>query len=349
MSEIRAPRRLFALVPAATLVLALSNVSIPYFAVSPGPARDVGELISIEGAETFPSRGRLFLTTVNLSEVRVAQAVRAWFDDGITLIDRDLIVPPGQSEEDVDEQNTRQMRESQAFAAAAALRLLGHEVKIVGSGARVVTVATDVPAARVLRPGDVIIGADGQQIRRREELVEVIGRHEVGDDVRLTVRRSSEELELTVRTVRRPDEQGGPIIGILIETVVADIELPLEITIDSGPIGGPSAGLMFALGIVDTLKEEDIARGRKVAGTGVISPEGDVGPVGGVEQKVVAAQRSGADLFLVPDGELELACEVTDAITVIGVRTLEDALASLAAPETADRMCGPAPVMGASR
>lgn len=342
------PRRLFALVPAATLILALGNVNVPYFGVSPGPTRDVAGLIDIEGADTFPSEGRIFLTTVNLGPLRLGQVIRAWFDDSVEVIDRDLIIPPGQSPQQVDDENTRQMQESQAFAAAAALRLLGYDVKVTGSGARVLSVAIDVPAADVLRAGDVIVRADGTRVTRSEELVAVISRRKVGDEIPLRVKREGDEVELTVRTVERPDSDGEPVVGIVIETAISDIELPLEIMIDSGRIGGPSAGLMFALGIIDTLREDDITHGRTVAGTGVISPEGIVGAVGGVEQKVVAAQRAEADLFLVPIDEVEQACEVADRITVIGIRTLEQALGALAAPESAEPTCGPGPIVGAS-
>jgi len=344
----RPPRRLFALVPAAVLIVALASVNVPYIALFPGPARDVGALIEVDGVATHPSEGRLFLTTVQLGPLTLGQAVRAWLDDTITVIDRDLIYPPDRTPDEVDDENLRQMQQSQAFAAAAALQHLGYRVNIVTSGARVITVASDVPAAAVLRPGDVIVRAGGKAIQRSEQLTSVVGDASVGAEIALTVKRSDEEIDVKVRTVERPGSDGESIIGIFIETVISDIELPLELRIDAGEIGGPSAGLMFALGVIDVLREEDITRGRVVAGTGEITPDGVVGAVGAVAQKVVAAQRAGAELFLVPDDELEQACGVTETITVIGVRTLADALGFLAAPETADRTCGPAPVVGAT-
>jgi PDZ domain-containing protein len=296
-------------------------------------------LIDIKGASTTPVRGQLLLTTVSLHEIRVAEAVRGWFDPTTAILSRSTIIPPGSSETEVEQRTTAQMEESHIFAAAAALGLLGYEVTVEPSGVRVQAVGNGVPAAEILRSGDVVVGADGLPVKQAEDLVAAIKRHSVGDDIGLRIKRGNETVDVSTRTVGRPENPAEPIIGVEIETV-PNIHLPVAIKIESKGIGGPSAGLMFALGIYDLLDPGDLTRGRIIAGTGEIGIEGNVGAVGGIRQKVEAARRVHADVFIVPTGELGQACDVSKEMPVVGVDNLKQAVEALRATRgTPARSC----------
>lgn len=299
-----------------------------YFAIRPGPAPDVTQLIEITGAKTKPVTGHLLLTTVSLQEITVAEAIRSWFDPSYEIVPRSVLVPPGGTEEDAHRQTTQQMDESQEHAAAAALSFLGYDVKITPVGARIVGVTPGGPAAKVLRRDDVIVGADAAPVLRSEELRAALARHKVGDVVALKVRRGSAQVTVKMKTVGDPEEPTRPIIGVFLETVPR-VTLPVAVDIESLGIGGPSAGLMYALGIVELLDSSDMTKSRTIAGTGAISITGVVEPVGGVRQKVAAARGAGAEVFLVPLVELREACARAGDLPVIGVRTLKDAVAVL--------------------
>jgi PDZ domain-containing protein len=319
-----------ALVAVVILIVAVLNVNVPYFALTPGPAQDVARLIAINGSKTTPVKGQLLLTTVSLHEIRVAEAVRGWFDPSIAILSRSAIIPPGSSEREVEERTTAQMDESHVLAAAAALSLLGYDVKVESTGVRVRAVTLGVPASKALRRGDVVVGADGQPVKQAEDLVAAIQRHKVGDAIVLRVMRGTETIEVTTQTIGRPENPSDPVIGITLETV-PQVRLPLAIQIESMGIGGPSAGLMFALGIYDLLDPQDLTRGRVIAGTGEISFGGEVRPVGGIRQKIESARRGGAELFVVPTVELEQACAVAKGLPIIGVDRLKQAVDALRA------------------
>lgn len=322
------------------LVTAVLFVRVPYFALTPGPAQDVGRLIDIDGASTTSLSGELLLTTVSLHEIRVAEAVRGWVDPSITILSRSAIIPPGTSEQQVELRTTAQMEESHVHAAAAALELLGHDVVVESSGVRINAVGSDVPAAATLRRGDVVVGADGEPVRRAEDLIAVVRRHRAGDDIGLRIMRGEQTIDVTTRTVGRPENPSEALIGVHLENVPR-VRLPLAVRINSRGIGGPSAGLMFAVGIYDLLDPGDLTRGRIIAGTGEISLEGAVGPVGGIRQKVESARREGAQLFVVPIAELGQACAVAKEMPVIGVEDLEQTIRVLSgARGAAVRSCG---------
>lgn len=323
----------------AILIVAVFNLEIPYFAITPGPAPDVIELIDISGAETQPVTGHLLLTTVSLKEIRVAEAIRGWFDSDYEIVSKSAIIPNGESVRDAERKTSEQMDESQEHAAAAALALLGYEVKITPVGARVIGVQPDSPALKVLHPGDVIVGADATPIHREEELRTVIRRHKVGEWIALKVRRGTSELAVRTKTIGNQDDPTKPVIGVFLQNVPL-VKLPLAIDIESLGIGGPSAGLMYALGIVDLLDSSDLAKGRTVAGTGAISLDGTVEPVGGIRQKIAGARHEGAELFIAPLVELREACSRAGDMPIIGVQHLKDAVAALkGAPVPAERRC----------
>lgn len=341
--DARPPRRTFALIPAAILVLATLNLNIPYFSLEPGPTRDVGPLIRVEGREDADAPGELLLTTVSLRELKVADALRGFVLADVDVVRRSVIIPPGRTEEEIDRFNTQQMQESQLFATVAALDLLGYQLDLSGVGVEVESILPDVPAGARLRPGDLIVGTGDEPLCGGRELVERVGRRMVGEAIDLRVLRDGEPVDLSVETVPDPEDEDRPIIGIEISPAEGEVRFPVEVDIVSEGIGGPSAGLLFAVGIYEELHDGDLIGDRTVAGTGTISCDGEVGAVGGLRQKLAAAAREDADVFLVPEDELEVACREGRAFRVIGVADLADAVAALRDASVArSRSCSPA-------
>jgi len=323
-----------AIVAAVIVIIGVLGLNIPYFALAPGPAVNVFAITQITGAKTGPVHGKLLLTTVELQEIRVVQAITGWFRSDYQIVSRSTIVPPGQSSQDVQVHTAQEMSESQVFAAAAALRYLGYPVETTPSGVRVDDVTADAPAASVLHLGDTIIAVDGATVRTATQLRGAVERHRVGDALSLKVIRGTQTIEVRTKTIGRPDAPSDPIVGIL-TTDVPDVHLPLAVKIDALGIGGPSAGMMFAVGIVDLLSNVDIARGRVIAGTGEITVDGQVKPVGGVQEKVAGAKHAHAELFLVPTAESHDACVVRGTLPVYAVDTLTQAIQVLTDPRVA--------------
>jgi PDZ domain-containing protein len=290
---------------------------------------DVTHLIAIQGVKPRPANGKLMLTTVSLvPSIRIAWLVGKFVDPSVAVVSRSAIIQPGQSEQDVEQETVTQMQESQVAAATAALRLLGRKVQIKYTGIRVIGIAADTPAAAVLHTGDMIAAVDGRPVSKPIDLVHAIHRHSVGQSVVLKVVRGTKTLTLTVGTVARPTNKNDPVIGVIIDSV-PQVDLPVAISIDAEGIGGPSAGLMFALGIVDLLGHKDLAHGRFIAGTGEIDFDGTVGAVGGVQQKIEGARRAHAVLFLTPLDEFHDACAAAHGMHVVAVATLKDAVSVL--------------------
>jgi Lon-like protease len=328
------PSGIAAILAAVIAVFAVLNLEVQYFSLTAGPAEDVFRLIEIEGAPTTKVNGRLLLTTVSLRETTAAEVIRSWFDSDYEIVSRSAIVPAGETDQEAQRRTVEQMDESQLLASAAALKLLGYEVPVTRSGVRIRDLVPDAPVAALLKRGDVIVSADGRSVTRNEDLKAQVERHKVGDDVQLVVKRGDETVSVTTKTIGRPENPATPIIGVSIEDV-ARPDLPLAIQIDSLGIGGPSAGLTYALGVVDILDPRDLARGRNIAGTGEISIDGEVFPVGGIRQKINGARNAEADIFIVPASELRQACSSAGDVTVISVERLDQAVAKLAAPDLA--------------
>jgi Lon-like protease len=236
------------------------------------------------------------------------------------------VLPKGVDPREYAESQQKVFQESRRLAAAAAARAAGLPVRVSGSGVRVVEVLPDSPAAGVLRTGDIIVTVDGQPVDDAGELRDLVQARPAGSRLRL-------ELEggrrVTVPSARLPGVSGGVGIGVAVETRDLRIDLPFQVRFAERPdIGGPSAGLAYALAVADLLERQDYASGRTIAATGTIQADGDVGEVGGVEQKAIAARRAGAQLFLVPREELQEARDVGFAVQ--GVDRLEQALRLLA-------------------
>lgn len=316
-------RLLFLLTPWVALGLSLYAVDLPMFAVGPGPAREVVPRIDIDGTRTFDSRGRLLLTTVNVGRVNVFGALDGWVDPKVDVVKERAILYPGQTDREYREESSTDMDESKIAAVAYALRRLTDYPRVHGEGVLVQDVVEGAPASGRLFPGDVVLAADGRSIDRVEEMRTAIGRAGTGRELRLTVESADERRTVTLRPIRRQGED-VPIIGVVLVE-----NFPFEIRIDSGDVGGPSAGLMWALGVVDLLTPGDLTSGRTVAGTGVIDLDGRVHAVGGIEHKVYAAEQAGAEVFVLPEANLADARRVAEAVDLVPVDRVDEALAYL--------------------
>ncbi|HEX2025912.1 MAG TPA: S16 family serine protease [Actinomycetota bacterium] len=311
--------------PAAALVISLFAVELPVFVEAPGRTREVLPLIDVDGAPTYGSRGRLLLTTVSLGPANAFEAVAGWLDPNTAVLSEDEILAPGQTQEEYDEASRSQMDESKIAAVAVALEALTDYPREHGPGVIVQDILAGSPADGALHPGDLIVSIDGRSIDAVEDLRARIVDAGTRSDLELGVRplEGGEVRTVTLRPVRIPGEN-RPVIGI-----ASVPNFPFEVTISSGDIGGPSAGLMWAIGVTDVLTPGDLTDGQSVAGTGTVSLDGRVGPIGGVRLKVVAAEEAGADVFLVPASNLPEARGAGDRIRLVPVATVEDAVEAL--------------------
>jgi len=332
------------LVGAAVTLVLLFPFDVPYYAFSPGPVNDVSDFIQVPDASTEGS-GELFFLTVSLKEVNVIEYIGALLDGEVDLSPRETVRPVGVSEEKLREQNLALMRNSQDNARFVALTQLGYEVTLTGSGALIQGIVEDSAAVGVLFEGDVIVAVDGQPVEFVDEAVANIGGRAPGDEVELTIRRlvtpdevpETVDIGIVLGPYRAVDENGNLIeepdrgmVGVLLANAETETVFPVDITIDSQNIGGPSAGLMFTLEIMNQLTEEDLTKGRSIAGTGTISRDGTVGAIGGIKQKVYGAIDAGAEFVLVPAANVPDALQAAgDDITVIEVATIGDALSFL--------------------
>lgn len=311
------------------LGLLAAYINIPYYTLGPGPAKDVSELVHVSGERVYPSAGQFFLTTVSVSTrpVSLFEAFIGWLDPAVSVVPRTTVVRPGLTDQQQSQYNSMDMEQSKYAALIAALHATGFKTPPI-PGARVIAVAEGFPAKGKLERDDLIVAVDGVTVRDPESAVRPIIAKPIGSKLKVTVLRKDQRLTFEMRTVPSPlsEDKDRPVLGVRLAQAV---RLPFDITIDSQNIGGPSAGLAFALTVADVLTPEDLTRGHHVAVTGTIDTDGTVGPVGGVEFKVRAAEKEGADVFLAPAMEVAEARKAASHVKVIGVSTLEEALAQL--------------------
>ena len=330
-------RRTATLLVAAILVVVLAAgaamLDVPYVVLQPGPtANTLGELdgkalITIEGHPTYPADGHLNLTTVSVvggpgQRMDLLTALRAWLNRNDAVVPEEQVFPKGQTAKQADQENAAEMTQSQQEATAAALSHLGipYVTKVT-----IDQVAKGEPADGKLRKGDVVVAVDGVSIHKGDDVRTLITKHAPGQTVRITVQRDGSEVTETVGT--RKGDDGKAIVGVLsAETYV----FPFTVKISLNDVGGPSAGLMFALGIVDKLTPGDLTGGKFVAGTGTIDGNGHVGAIGGIQQKMRGARHAGARYFLVPaDNCGEAKADHPAGLTLIKVSTLDAAVTDL--------------------
>jgi PDZ domain-containing protein len=304
-------------------------VRLPYYALGPGPARDVLTLIEVDGAPTYGSSGHLVLTTVRFTQITPLGGVVAWLDPEQAVVDEDVLYPPGLTPDEEERRAASEMDQSKIDAAFVVLSRLTGYPDDHGPGALIEQVGEGCPADRRLFAGDVIVRIDDEVVDSASEASRLIEAVPPGRPIELRVRADGEVRDVRVERGRCPGIR-EPLIGI--STVEP---FPIEISIESDDVGGPSAGLMWALGLYDLLTPGDLTDGRTIAGTGTIDRDGTVGPIGGILDKVVAARESGADILLVPTDNLGEVRDVDrGAMRVVPVGTFEDALAALGATGT---------------
>jgi len=307
---------------------AFFSVRVPYVALGPGPTvntlgqDDKHDVISITGTPVSTSAGQLRLVTVSVtSDMSLFEAVRGWVQDDYAVVPRELIFPPNQTEKQVDEQNAQEFKDSQTSAETAALRKLGYPVSVT-----VKEVKTGTPADGVLKVGDVITSVDGTPVTSATKLTDLIKSKPAGTSRVFAYTRDG--VAATARIAPRT-EDGRPRIGVSVEQKQSH---PFQLKIDLDRIGGPSAGLMFTLGIIDKIDSADLTGGAVIAGTGTIDDDGNVGPIGGVPQKLIAAKRDGAKVFLTPAANCaEAMNNAVPGLPLARVATLDDALTALTA------------------
>lgn len=308
-------------------------VPVPYVILGPGPTLNTlgkdssGQpLITIVGPKTYPAIGHLNMVTVSYqggpgANLNIFQALRAWIDPSQAVVPESELFPPGQTEQQTQAQDTEQMASSQETATAAALTALHipYRTQVV-----VMQTVKGLPASSVLKPGDVIVAVDGKPVTGQSSLSSLITSKPAGATLRLTVVRDGKTMQVEVASKK---VGGQPVIGVQVQQ---EYKFPFTVKFSVGDIGGPSAGMMFALGIVDKLTPMNLTGGRFVAGTGEITAAGKVLPIGGIQQKMVGARDAGATIFLTPAANCaDTRGAVPAGLRIVKVSTLSQAITDL--------------------
>ncbi len=326
-------RGMTVLVGAVLVVLSsllVARAPVPYVSLEPGPTFDTlgvddndEDIIVIDGVQTTDSAGQLrFLTVGVVPELTLLEAVFGWLKGDDAVVPRELVDPPDESPEETEQRNAEDFANSMSSAQVAALNHLGYPPVLV-----VKEVDPQSPNAELLRPGDIITAVDGAPVATPEELLAAIRGKPAGSTLTFDLTRN--EAPTTVRVTTTAGDDGVPRVGFQPEVKTS---APFTITIPIEGIGGPSAGLMMALGIIDKIEDEDLTGGRIIAGTGTIDNEGVVGPIGGVPQKIIAATGVGATIFLTPEANCAEAVDnAVPGLLLVEVDTLDTALEALEA------------------
>ena len=316
-----------AFVGSLVLVAAVAGlfIRIPYDSIAPGSARRVDDMISIQDHPAYPPEGRVLLTTVSVRErVNLWGALLGWLDPDVEVIpEKDVrgTLPP----EQYHQLNVEAMADSKTSAEAVVLRHLGFTD--IGGGAEVMSIEEGLPVDEVIDPNDVVVAADGKPVAGPTDVIGVIRGHQPGDSITLSVVRDGGAPVERTTTLARGDE-GQALLGVRLST---KLKLPFGITIDSGSVEGPSAGLPYSIALLDQLTPGELTGGARVAGTGELAADGIVGPIGGIIQKVATVREAKAAMFLVPEQNYaEAKAHAGDDLEVVSVRTFDDALRALA-------------------
>lgn len=339
-----------AFLPISLLILgsAFFNVPLPQvadldccsgFVEVPGRTLGLDETVEVRDAAVTDLNGEFMVVTVSLRTATAFGALRAWASDSAALVMRERVVPQGITNDTYFDRQRTVFDTSAGVAAAVGLGAAGYEVDpdaLTGSGALVVGVLEDSPADGALQPGDVIVEVDGAPISVAEEVRPLVSEGVRPREVTYVRNDRREEVTLEPRLISLGETS---ILGIGVEISTADprVVLPVPVEVDSGRIGGPSAGLVIALTVYDKADPDvDLAAGRRIAATGTLAPDGTVGPIGGIVQKVGAAERDDADLFIVPTPQAaEAAAARSDgsSLEILSVDTFDDAVELLTGPE----------------
>ena len=317
---------------------AAALITVPYSELSPGPtyntlgAQGGQQVITISGHKTYPTSGNLNMVTVEVTNanyrMNLVEAISGWLRHAVAVVPSSTLYPSGQTEQQSEQQNAEEFTASQDSAKAAALSELGIPV---GSEVVVSAVVEGSPSVGKLHAGDAIVAVDGTKVTDPTQVATLVTRHQPGQNVVFTVvppgKAASDTQQVTITTAKNPST-GKAYVGIQPGT---EHTFPFSININLGDVGGPSAGLMFSLGIIDKLQPTNLTDGRFVAGTGTIDDNGNVGPIGGISMKMIAARAAGAQYFFTPtDNCAEAASATPSGLRLIKVATLASALTDLA-------------------
>jgi len=307
------------------ILFVLSNfIPTSFNVVEPGIAVELSEVISVE--DGYENEGDFLLTAVSSRRAVVWDYI---YISIFTPNDRELESISSQMPEDMEMNEyidimSKLMDESKLQAQAVAFRKMGYNVEVTGDGAEVVEVMEKGSAYNNLEKGDLITEIDGQQVEMAADAVNIIRNREIGDSVEIKVLRNDETLIFNLNTVELEGNKGNPSIGVLISSKGLEYDIPREINFDTDNIIGPSAGSMFTMEIYNQLKNSDISGGKRIAGTGTVNLDGEIGKIGGVKFKLMAAEKAGADLFIVPSENYEEAEKADVDIPIIKVDTIDD-------------------------
>jgi PDZ domain-containing protein len=307
----------------------MSLIHVPYAILSPGPITNTlgngpagKPLITVEDKTTYPTTGALDFTTVEVFG-GPRNPANGWdwiigkLDRNSTVVSEEVVFPKGVTSKQVEEENAAEMTGSQQEAIVVALRALGQKVP------EVITISEltkESPAKGVLLAGDVVVSVDGRPVTSSDALRAAVRAHKPGESAVFTVRRGGAEKVLPVKTTAA---EGQTVVGVFLRTT---FDLPTKVSIDAGDVGGPSAGMMFSLAIYDKLTPGALTGGAQIAGTGTINSVGAVGPIGGIQQKLVGAKRGGATWFLAPAANCdEVVGHIPEGLQVVKVATFTQA------------------------
>jgi PDZ domain-containing protein len=344
-------RRRLTLMVAGVLTLALGGAGallpVPYVALSPGPTENtLGDVkgkpvITVSGHETYPTSGKLSLVTVAYqggpgARIDLLTALRGWMDPTVAVVPEETIFPKAVSVKEVEQENTQEMSSSQQKATAAALSELKIPVKVIVA---VASTQKGKPADGKLSSGDEITAVDGVPVHTVDDVSNGVRKHKPGEEVEVTLMRAGKPMTVRVGTVAGPD---GAIVGVMMGV---QFKFPFTVNVNVGDVGGPSAGLMFSLGIYDKLTPGALTGGKSIAGTGTITTDGQVGPIGGIQQKMVGARDAGATIFLTPADNCEEAVQaVPKGLRLVKVSTMHEAVQAIDALRTGSGQVTSCPV-----
>lgn len=320
---------LVALLPVLVLGVLGTVVTVPFAALGPGPTFntlaevDGKQVVDIEGTAVDPTSGNLNMTTVAVRDgLNVFEALGLWLSGRQGLVPREEVYPPEKTEQEIQDANQADFQQSEDSAELAALHFLDLPVDL-----RVKDVSEDGPAATVLRDGDTLVSIDGKPVTTVSGVQDVVGDIAPDTSITLDVVRDGAPTSETVTVGARPGDTGRGYLGITPEEVP---NVPFDVTFNLADIGGPSAGLMFTLAVIDKLSPGELSGGRFVAGTGTITSDGTVGPIGGIPYKLIAAREAGATTFLVPSDNCDEAkAHQQDGLRLVKVDSLTSAVDAL--------------------
>jgi PDZ domain-containing protein len=310
------------------VVLALALIPSQQYIFLPDRAHAVAPLVDVPGGRA-PASGSVYFVDVIVRKATLLERIFGGLHHGADLYPASAVEPPGVNNRARQRIDLQDMHRSQEIAAAVALKAAGKKVTLRSTGALIDAVEPGLPAAGKLEPDDVITAIDGARVSGPRDVFNEMSDHSVGDTVRLTVRRGPQTLVVPLQTVPSPTPPRRAVVGVVLEPAI-DVHLPIPVRIDTGNVGGPSAGLAFALGVLSELKK-GVLHGHRVAATGEIFPDGSVGPIGGIKQKTIGAREAGADVFLVPAGDnARDARKAADGLRIVPVKNFPQALHALA-------------------